>query len=313
MMPSSRVEVRILGDAGAGMQSATLRTDDFFTGGDDWPAVDLAQVRLAPRDPQAVAWLAVGGEATAALSASGVLQAATELQVPGVARPVSLSSARAMMGANANAPVIQPGLHQARTIAIDPALKLGRRSDPACRPLAPGHRRKIIFGNPTPGEDGFGLGYVEVDARGRDIEATRKPIAVFDPAQTVVCVPLGPNGGAVNEVWELVNLTAEDHNFHIHQTRFHVLSGGTVPGTAIPTRVEDTLVLHDNLPLPHPAASDGCDGTVEAVASGACQPTRAVVRIPFREVGDFVFHCHILEHEDGGMMARIRVVGTAAM
>jgi len=25
-------------------------------------------------------------------------------------------------------------------------------------------------------------------------------------------------------------------------------------------------------------------------------------------VGDFVYHCHILEHEDGGMMAHIRVV-----
>ena len=36
--------------------------------------------------------------------------------------------------------------------------------------------------------------------------------------------------------------------------------------------------------------------------------TTVVVEIPFHEIGDFVFHCHILEHEDGGMMARIRVV-----
>jgi FtsP/CotA-like multicopper oxidase with cupredoxin domain len=32
------------------------------------------------------------------------------------------------------------------------------------------------------------------------------------------------------------------------------------------------------------------------------------VEIPFSEIGDFVYHCHILEHEDGGMMAHIRVV-----
>jgi FtsP/CotA-like multicopper oxidase with cupredoxin domain len=32
------------------------------------------------------------------------------------------------------------------------------------------------------------------------------------------------------------------------------------------------------------------------------------VEIPFAEIGDFVYHCHILEHEDGGMMAHIRVV-----
>jgi len=30
--------------------------------------------------------------------------------------------------------------------------------------------------------------------------------------------------------------------------------------------------------------------------------------IPFAELGEFVYHCHILEHEDGGMMARIQVV-----
>ena len=34
------------------------------------------------------------------------------------------------------------------------------------------------------------------------------------------------------------------------------------------------------------------------------------LRMDFRgpEVGDFVYHCHILEHEDGGMMAIIRVL-----
>ena len=26
------------------------------------------------------------------------------------------------------------------------------------------------------------------------------------------------------------------------------------------------------------------------------------------ELGEFVYHCHILEHEDGGMMAKIQVV-----
>ena len=30
--------------------------------------------------------------------------------------------------------------------------------------------------------------------------------------------------------------------------------------------------------------------------------------IPFSQVGEFVYHCHILEHEDGGMMAKIVVV-----
>jgi FtsP/CotA-like multicopper oxidase with cupredoxin domain len=311
MMPSSRVEVRVLRrDDGNGVRTATLRTNDFFTGGDDWPAVDLAQVSFAPRGLLAPPTISVGGQATAALSSTGVLKAPTLLEVPGQDRPLPLRIARQLAGAGAGGPAIQASsLHQAPTIAIDPALKLGQRSSPECQPLAPGHRRKIIFGNPTPGEDGFGLGYVEVDENGQDIESTRKPISVFDPGQTVVCVPLGADGQAVSEVWEVVNIHDEDHNFHIHQTRFQVLAPSVNDGSTLPTQIDDALVLHDNLPLPRPYNTDGCDGSVEAVKAGACVPRGAILRIPFREVGDFVFHCHILEHEDGGMMARIRVVG----
>jgi FtsP/CotA-like multicopper oxidase with cupredoxin domain len=44
------------------------------------------------------------------------------------------------------------------------------------------------------------------------------------------------------------------------------------------------------------------------VKAGRCQATPIFVKIPFAQLGTFVFHCHILEHEDGGMMAAIRVV-----
>jgi len=33
-----------------------------------------------------------------------------------------------------------------------------------------------------------------------------------------------------------------------------------------------------------------------------------VVDIPFGQLGEFIYHCHILDHEDGGMMAGIKVV-----
>jgi FtsP/CotA-like multicopper oxidase with cupredoxin domain len=42
-----------------------------------------------------------------------------------------------------------------------------------------------------------------------------------------------------------------------------------------------------------------------------CINVPEVVDIPFAETGDFVYHCHILEHEDAGMMARITVVPAA--
>jgi FtsP/CotA-like multicopper oxidase with cupredoxin domain len=37
-----------------------------------------------------------------------------------------------------------------------------------------------------------------------------------------------------------------------------------------------------------------------------------IVRIPFAILGDFVYHCHILGHEDSGMMAKISVVPARA-
>ena len=42
--------------------------------------------------------------------------------------------------------------------------------------------------------------------------------------------------------------------------------------------------------------------------TGQCPMTPVLVEIPFSQLGAFVFHCHILDHEDGGMMAKIQVV-----
>jgi L-ascorbate oxidase len=41
---------------------------------------------------------------------------------------------------------------------------------------------------------------------------------------------------------------------------------------------------------------------------GHCGSAPLVLDIPFSQLGEFVYHCHILEHEDGGMMAKIQVV-----
>ncbi len=267
----------------------------------------MAHVTFKPSD-DVLPPIALGTQGMKALAADGALMGPAALRPRGASSLVDVDAARAA----ATLPVTgsaHPGdLVQAASIAIDPALKLGLRTTPDCVPLRSGHRRRIYFGNPTPGQDGFGLGYVEVDEKGQELAATRKAISAFDATSTTVCVPLGPHGQAVKEVWEVFNLTNEDHNFHIHQTRFRLLRGGTIPGTIIPQRAEDGLVLHDNVPLPRAVNTDGCDGSTAAFMAGQCTPTPVVMEIPFREIGDFVYHCHILEHEDGGMMARIRVV-----
>ena len=109
----------------------------------------------------------------------------------------------------------------------------------------------------------------------------------FDPNRTDTTVELG----AVEE-WTLRNLSGEVHTFHIHQTDFLVteINGAPQPANG----------LHDTINMPY--AMNGQPGVVKII-------------LPFTNpniVGSFVYHCHILEHEDGGMMQRIQVVPTRA-
>jgi FtsP/CotA-like multicopper oxidase with cupredoxin domain len=115
-----------------------------------------------------------------------------------------------------------------------------------------------------------------------------------------VCLPLGPRNTPVTEEWELVNVSGEAHNFHMHQTKFYVLPQNAPQG--------DAGKLMDNVALPNGGAT--CNGTVAPWRSGRCQVPTVTVRIPFSQPGDFVYHCHIGEHQDSGMMAHIRVIAS---
>ncbi len=95
--------------------------------------------------------------------------------------------------------------------------------------------------------------------------------------------------GAVED-WTIENRTTELHEFHMHQIHFKLLE---VNGVAVPKRQQQ---FYDTIQVPY---WDGVSGTYPSVK----------VRMDFRGavVGDFVYHCHILDHEDAGMMAIIRV------
>lgn len=102
----------------------------------------------------------------------------------------------------------------------------------------------------------------------------------FDMTRNDIEVTLGDV-----EEWTIVNDTDERHTFHIHQTDFLVLD--------INGDDEDAIGLRDVIDVP--PRQDGKPGTV-------------TVKIPFTNplmVGRFPFHCHIVEHEDGGMMGNI--------
>ncbi len=124
----------------------------------------------------------------------------------------------------------------------------------------------------------------------------------FDPSHNTICLPLGPGNTPVTETWELIQLSTENHNFHLHQTRF-VMTGS------------NGGVIQDNFPLgvATPDASVPIDAqngvcTIGEWRNGSCKTNPEVLNIQFTQLGEFVYHCHILEHEDGGMMAKIQVI-----
>jgi FtsP/CotA-like multicopper oxidase with cupredoxin domain len=91
------------------------------------------------------------------------------------------------------------------------------------------------------------------------------------------------------EDWIVENRSSELHAFHIHQLHFMLLDYG---GTAV-----NEPFLRDTVNVPY------YDGK-------ALEYPSVRLRMDFRDpniIGDFVFHCHLLEHEDGGMMGLIRV------
>lgn len=84
------------------------------------------------------------------------------------------------------------------------------------------------------------------------------------------------------ERWHIRNVTNEWHDFHIHQTQFQV-------------------VEEDGRPVPF----DGYHDVINVKDNSSI-----IVIISFadpRTAGKYVYHCHILDHEDRGMMAVIQV------
>ena len=140
----------------------------------------------------------------------------------------------------------------------------------------------------------------------------------FDPSANTICIPLGPGQTPVTETWELVNLATENHNFHIHQTRFRYVQDAAPAGSLLAPELDPLVgagVTEDNVPLPVATANTAVVAnnqygycTIAQWRDGDCTSTPVLVQNTFTQLGQFVYHCHILAHEDGGMMARIQVV-----
>ena len=136
-------------------------------------------------------------------------------------------------------------------------------------------QRKLYFSEEFGGTNGPIQFYITVDGQ--------KP-KVFEPDEKPV---ITTRVGAVED-WTIENRALETHAFHIHQIHFKVLEVNGKP-------VADND-LRDTIEIPY--------------WTGTGPYPSVKVRMDFRDptiAGTFLFHCHILLHEDLGMMHKILV------
>ena len=117
--------------------------------------------------------------------------------------------------------------------------------------------------------------------------------AVFDHNVTPITMKLGSL-----EQWRLVNTSSEWHTFHIHQNPFQVVS---VDGHRLKdVTYEDNVAMPPCHVEPHPADPSN---------PRCVRPSVVVIRMrPIDFTGRFVFHCHVTNHEDRGMMMAVQVL-----
>ena len=115
---------------------------------------------------------------------------------------------------------------------------------------------------------------------------------MFDPHANVADIVT--HQGDVED-WIIENRTTELHAFHIHQIHFLLVDWSGVP-------VNEPF-LRDTVNVPY-------------YADRMLGYPSVRLRMDFRDpnsVGTFVYHCHLLEHEDGGMMGLVTVEPAAKL
>ena len=102
------------------------------------------------------------------------------------------------------------------------------------------------------------------------------------------------------EIWEFYNTTGDAHPMHIHEAAFQVVN-------------REGLVLDEDGEVVQPIQLAGDptapepfeDGWKDTVTAYPGQVTR--LRLQFTNAGQFVWHCHIVDHEDNEMMRPYRI------
>ncbi|MEU1409332.1 multicopper oxidase family protein [Streptomyces sp. NPDC005728] len=131
---------------------------------------------------------------------------------------------------------------------------------------------------PLPAPTGSRTIVLRMDEDGRPDPQAYMDDKLYDPERIDAVVPYG-----ASEIWTVTNANVKAaHNFHMHLIQFRVIErGGKAPGPA-ESGLKDTVVLQPG----------------ETVKLQATFDTYA---------GEYVYHCHMLDHSAMGMMATMKI------
>ncbi|HKE36349.1 MAG TPA: multicopper oxidase domain-containing protein, partial [Candidatus Baltobacteraceae bacterium] len=170
---------------------------------------------------------------------------------------------------------------------------LGRSNDAAARRRGSVKLPKLIVG--TPLDRSGPAGYLPEPVARRVVQFSEngKGFYINGRAYSPEAKPTFVVHTGTIERWTVENLTQEVHAFHIHQVHFVVEA---VDGVRVSHRHwADTVVVPYG----------------KRLANGSVSPGKLTLLMDFRSPlirGTFLFHCHILDHEDQGMMAKIQAI-----
>jgi len=128
------------------------------------------------------------------------------------------------------------------------------------------------------------------------LDAHGDPVPLMWGDATTERIQLG-----ATELWEIYNFTEDAHPIHIHQVQFQVFNRQHLVTEGEGVAAPPARLFGDAFP-PEPWET----GFKDTVIAYPGQVTR--VKATFDLPGRFVWHCHILEHEDNEMMRAYEVV-----
>jgi spore coat protein A len=103
------------------------------------------------------------------------------------------------------------------------------------------------------------------------------------------------------EIWELLNTTEDSHPIHLHLVRFQILDRRSFDE---PLYFRTRQIRYTGAVMPPDSYEAGWKDTIRAHSK---MITRIIVRFE-GYVGRYVWHCHVLEHEDNEMMRPYEVL-----